>query len=170
MSDMDSRHPETELIAYLKDELPPRSRETVSRHLEGCADCRSTLADFRTLLAGVAATTAPSVTWPRYRAELRQRLESEAGRRRWSWWQRPFPVAVSAGLAAAVLALVVLAPSAWRDERRVRAVDGLSGFEEAVLGTRLDMLRQYPVVERLDLLEDLDVIRQLDGLEARRES
>ena len=59
--------------------------------------------------------------------------------------------------------------SAWRDERRPRGVDGLNGFEEAVLGTRLDMLRQYPVVERLDLLEDLDVIRQLDGLEGRRE-
>jgi anti-sigma factor RsiW len=171
MSDMDSRHPETELIAYLKDELPPRSHETVARHLEGCADCRSTLADFRTLLAGVARLSpGQQVTWQRYRAELRQRLESEAGRRRWSWWRRPFPLAVSAGLAVAVLALVVLAPSAWRNERRVRTVDGLNGFEEAVLGTRLDMLRQYPVVERLDLLEDLDVIRQLDGLEERRES
>ena len=35
MSDMDSRHPETELIAYLKDELAPSARETVARHLEG---------------------------------------------------------------------------------------------------------------------------------------
>jgi anti-sigma factor RsiW len=169
MSDMDSRHPETELIAYLKDELPTRSRETVARHLEGCAECRATLADFRTLLAGVAAAPAPTLAWPRYRAELRVRLESEAGRHRWSWWRRPFPVAVSAGLAAAVLALVILAPSAWRDERRARTVEGLNGFEEVVLGTRLDLLREYPIVERLDLLEDLDVIRQLDGLEARRE-
>ena len=168
---MNSRHPETELIAYLKDELPPPSRETVARHLEGCAECRATLADFRTLLASVAghAATAPSLAWQRYRAELKVRLGSEAGRRRWSWWRRPFPLAMSAGLAAAVLALVVLAPSAWRDERRAPSVGGLSGFEEAVLGTRLDMLRQYPIVERLDLLEDLDVIRQLDGLEARRE-
>ena len=166
---MDSRHPETELIAYLKDELPQRSRETVARHLESCADCRSTLADFRTLLAGVAATPTPSLAWQRYRAELRVRLESEAGQRRWSWWRRPFPVAVSAGLAAAVLALVIVAPSVWRDERHARSVDGLSGFEEAVLGTRLDLLREYPIVERLDMLEDLDVIRQLDGLEARRE-
>ena len=168
---MDSRHPETELIAYLKDELPRPSRETVERHLGGCAECRAALADFRTLLASMARHSAsmPALAWPRYRAELRLRLESEAGRRRWSWWRRPFPMAVSAGLAAAVLALVVLAPSAWRDERRARTVDGLSGFEEAVLGTRLDMLRQYPIVERLDLLEDLDVIRQLDGLEARRE-
>jgi anti-sigma factor RsiW len=166
---MESRHPETELIAYLKEELPATSREGVARHLEACAECRATLADFRTLLAGVAATPAPDVAWPRYRAELRQRLESERERRGRAWWQRPFPLAVSTGLAAAALALVVLVPSAWRDERRPQTVDGLSHFEEAVLGTRLEMLRQYPVVERLDLLEDLDVIRQLDGLEARRE-
>jgi anti-sigma factor RsiW len=169
MSDMESRHPENELIAYLKDELAGPSREAVTRHLEGCAECRATLADFRTLLASVAGTSAPPVAWARYRAELRHRLESERGRRGWAWWRRPWPVAISAGLAAAVLVLLVLAPSAWRDERRPRTVDGLSGFEEAVLGTRLDLLRQYPVVERLDLLEDLDVIRQLDGLEARRE-
>ena len=166
---MYSGHPETELIAYLKDELPRPSREAVDRHLVGCAECRTALADFRTLLASVAATPTPALAWQRYRAELRLRLESERGRRRFPWWRRPFPMAVSAGLAAAVLVLVVLAPSAWRDERRARTVDGLSGFEEAVLGTRLDMLRQYPIVERLDLLEDLDVIRQLDGLEARRE-
>ena len=165
---MDSRHPETDLIAYLKDELPRPSRDTVARHLDGCAECQATLADFRTLLASVAATSAPTLAWPRYRAELRRRLESQTGRR-WEWWRRPFPLAVSAGLAAAVLALVVLGPSAWRDERRPRGVDGLNGFEEVVLGTRLDLLRQYPIVERLDLLEDLDVIRQLDGLEARRE-
>ena len=168
---MESRHPETELIAYLTDDLPRPSREAVARHLDGCAECRATLADFRTLLAGVArdSASAPPLAWPRYRAELRLRLEAEAGRRRRSWWRRPFPVAVSAGLAAAVLALVILAPSARRDERRAPSLDGLSGFEEAVLGTRLDLLRQYPIVERLDLLEDLDVIRQLDGLEARRE-
>lgn len=171
MSDMDSRHPETDLIAYLKDELPRPSRETVTRHLDGCAECRATLADFRTLLAGLAQHPVPGqpVAWPRYRAELRRRLESQAGPRRWAWWQRPLPLAVSAGLAAAVLVLVVLGPSAWRDERRPRGVEGLNGFEEVVLGTRLDLLREYPIVERLDLLEDLDVIRQLDGLEARRE-
>jgi anti-sigma factor RsiW len=170
MDDMESRHPETELIAYLKDELAAPARETVARHLDGCAACRDTLAAFRKLLDGVAATAPPPVQWARYRAELRVRLEAETGRRRgWAWWRRPLPVAVSAGLAAAVLAVVVLAPSAWREERRARTVEGLSGFEEAMLGTRLDMLRQYPVVERLDLLEDFDVIRQLDGLAEHRE-
>ena len=166
---MDSRHPETELIAYLKDELTGPSRETVTRHLDGCADCRSALADFRTLLSGVATVTVPPVSWPRYRAELRLRLETQAARRRTAWWRRPVPVAFSAGLAAAVLALVVVGPSMWRDERRARTTESLNGFEEVVLGTRLDLLRQYPVVERLDLFEDLDVIRQLDGLAEHRE-
>ena len=166
---MDSRHPETELIAYLKDELAPASRETMTRHLDGCAECRDTLAAFRKLLDGVAATAAPPVQWPRYRAELRLRLEADADRRRFAWWRRPLPVAVSAGLAAAVIALVILAPSAWRDDRHARTAEGLNGFEEVVLGTRLDLLRQYPLVERLELLEDLDVIRQLDGLAERRE-
>jgi anti-sigma factor RsiW len=169
MDDMDSRHPETELIAYLKDELAPASRETVARHLDGCAECRDTLAAFRKLLDGVAATAAPPVQWARYRAELRLRLQAQAESRRWAWWRRPLPMAVSAGLAAAVVALVILAPSAWREDRRARTAEGLNGFEEVVLGTRLDLLRQYPIVERLELLEDLDVIRQLDGLAERRE-
>jgi len=172
---MDKRHPDTELIAYLKDELPGTSREAVARHLDGCAECREALADFRTLLGGIADAPVPAVSWPRYRAELRRRLEGRADGRSaaWrlsaAWWRRPVPIAFSAGLAAAVLALVVFGPSAWREERRSRGVDGLNGFEEVVLGTRLDMLREYPIVERLDLLEDLDVIRQLDGLEERRE-
>jgi len=171
MNDMNERHPETELIAYLKDELPPASREAVVRHVDGCAECRETLVAFRGLLEGLgrAAETVPPVHWARYRAEVRARLEASAARKRAPWWRHPLPVAVSAGLAAAFLVLVFVAPSAWREERHARTPEGLNGFEEVVLGTRLDLLRQYPVVERLDLLEDLDVIRQLDGLAGRRE-
>src|SRR5262245_65223171 len=167
MSHMDNRHPDTELIAYLKNELAEPARETVTRHLDGCAECRDTLTAFRTLLDGVAATAAPPVQWARYRAELRLRREAAAARR--AWWRRPMPIAMSAGLAAAMVALVIVAPSVWREEQRARSTDEAVQPEEVVLGTRLDLLRQYPVVERLDLLEDLDVIRQLDGLTDRRE-
>ena len=168
---MNGPHPGTELIAYLKDELSPASRAPIARHVDGCAECRETLAAYRGLLEGLgrAAETAPPVRWARYRAELQARLEASAERRRATWWRRPLPVAVSAGLAAALLVLAFVGPSAWREERRARTPEGLNGFEEVVLGTRLDLLRQYPVVERLDLLEDLDVIRQLDGLAGRRE-
>jgi hypothetical protein len=41
--------------------------------------------------------------------------------------------------------------------------------EEAVIGRRLGLLQQYPVVERLDLLEEFDVIQHLDQLAATRE-
>jgi anti-sigma factor RsiW len=171
MDDMDSRHPETELIAYLRDELAPASRESVARHLDGCAECRDTLTAFRGLLEGVRRTASetPAVQWPRYRAELRARLEADRGRRRGAWWRHPLPVALSAGLAAALVVVAVLVPSAWRDERRARGPENVTGFEDVMVGSRLDLLRQYSVVERLDLLEDLDVIRQLDGLADLRE-
>jgi anti-sigma factor RsiW len=167
MDDMHKLHPETELIAYLRNELPPASRETVARHLEGCDSCRETSAAFQALLDGLAHGGAvPAVHWPRYRAELRARLEARTGQRRWVWWRHPLPVAVSAGLATALVVVALLAPSVWREERRA---ESLNGFEEVVLGTRLDLLREYPVVEHLDLLENLDVIRQLDGLTGSRE-
>lgn len=168
MDDMDDRHPETELIAYLKDELPADAREAVTRHLDSCPSCRETTTAFRTLLDNLAhgVPTAPPMHWGRYRAELRGRLEARAGRR-WAWWRRPLPVALSAGLATALVVFALLGPSAWREERRV--AENLNGFEEVVLGTRLDLLREYPVVEHLDLLENLDVIRQLDRLTAPRE-
>ena len=168
---MDSRHPGPELIAYLRDELAPAARESVAHHLDDCGECRETLAAFRGLLDGLgrATATAPSVHWSRYRAELRARLEAGAQRRRRPWWRYPLPVAISAGVAAALVVLALVAPPGWRDERLARSVEGFNGFEEVIFGTRLDLLRQYSVVERLDLLEDLDVIRQLDGLAERRE-
>ncbi len=167
---MDTRHPETDLIAYLRNELPPAEHDAVARHLEGCAACRDTSAAFRELLEGLARVPAPPVPWPRYRAELRTRLEARGEQRRWAWWRHPLPVAISAGVATALVAVVLLAPSAWRDDRRPRLAETLNGFEEVMLGTRLDLLREYPVVEHLDLLENLDVIRQLDGLTGSRES
>jgi len=169
MDDMDTRHPETDLIAYLSNELGPAERDAVARHLDGCASCRETAAAFRELRAGLARSSAPPVQWPRYRAELRARLEARVDRRR-AWWRHPLPVAVSAGVATALVTVALLAPSAWRDDRRPRLAENLNGFEEAMLGTRLDLLREYTVVEHLDLLENLDVIRQLDGLTGSRES
>ena len=166
---MDTPHPERELIAYLKDELAPAARATIARHLDACGTCRQTADAFRKLLEGLADVPAPAVHWPSYRAELRTRLQARTERRPWAWWRHPLPVAVSAGLATALVVVALLAPSARQEERRVRPAENLNGFEEVVLGTRLDLLRQYPVVEHLDLLENLDVIRQLDGLTGSRE-
>src|SRR5262245_42821207 len=118
MDDMDT-HPETELIAYLRNELSPAGRETVARHLEGCPACRQTADAFRKLLDDLAhVPAAPPVHWPGYRAELRTRLQARTERVRWAWWRHPLPVAVSAGLATALVVVALFAPSARRDERR----------------------------------------------------
>ena len=107
------------------------------------------------------APEPPPVAWGRWRAELRARLEARATRR--VWWRRPLPVTLSAGLAAALLVVAVLTGV------QRSGVGDLTAMDESLLGRRLDLLRQYQVVERLDLLEDLDVIQQLDRLSGIRE-
>ena len=42
--------------------------------------------------------------------------------------------------------------------------------EEAAIAPKLELLRNYRVVERLDLLEDFDILRNLDSPTGRRES
>ena len=43
-------------------------------------------------------------------------------------------------------------------------------FEEAAIAPKLELLRNYALVERLDLLEDFDILRSLDSPTGRRES
>jgi anti-sigma factor RsiW len=148
-------HPETALVPYVREELAPAERARVATHLEGCDRCRVALADVRAVLGALASAPAPSEPhWGRYRAELRARL---AGRSRPPrWWQRPMPIALSAGLAAALL-LFTLKPTPVE-----KPATNLTQLEETTLGARLDMLEHYDVVSRLDMLDAMDEIRQLD--------
>jgi hypothetical protein len=43
-------------------------------------------------------------------------------------------------------------------------------FEEAAIAPKLELLRNYRLVERLDLLEDFDILRSLESPAGRRES
>jgi len=158
-----ANHPDTDLPLYVRGALAPAERERVARHLEGCPACRADAAALRALLEGLAGSepAAPPIHWGRWRAELRARLEARRGRH--AWWWRPVPLALSASLAGALLVLAVLG-----GPPRPTGND-LGAVEEALLGRRLELLRQLSLVERLDLLEDFDVIRQLDRLAARGE-
>ena len=98
----------------------------------------------------------PEIHWGRWRAELAEKLEARRARR--SWWARPVPLALSAGLAGVLVFIAI-----WGAQRPGTGID-LVTLEEAVIGGRLGLLQQYRVVERLDLLEELDVIRNLDRL------
>jgi anti-sigma factor RsiW len=154
MSDMRS-HPETSLLPYVKGDLAPAERARVAAHLDGCDRCRAALTDVRAVLAALAPAPTPSDPhWGRYRAELRARLAARSRAPR--WWQRPLPIAVSAGLAAALL-LLTLRPAPVE-----QPATNLTQIEETAIGARLDMLKHYDVVARLDMLDALEDIRQLD--------
>jgi hypothetical protein len=157
-------HPDTELIAYLRDELPPDARERIGAHVAACAECRGTLDDFRDILAQLQQTRPepPPVAWGRFQAELRARIEQRSPRR--SGWVLPWRAWAGVSLAAAV----GLAALALTLDRRAPGPE-FTPMEEVALGDQLDLLQEYRVVERLDLLEDLDVIRNLDRLEPRSE-
>jgi len=114
---------------------------------------------FRALARTIPAP--PALLWSRWRAELGEKL---AKRRRPAWWRRPVPLAVSAGLAAALVVVAV-----WMERETGPNTADLVGLEEVALGGRLSLLQEYGVVERLDLLEELDVIRNLERLAAGRE-
>jgi anti-sigma factor RsiW len=159
MSDM-SHHPVTALVPYVRNELTVGERARVAAHLDACDECRHSLADVQAVLGGLAAAPTPAEPhWGRYRAELRARIDGRGRGPR--WWRRPMPIAVSTGLAAALL-LFTLRPAPV--EQRPAE---LTPLDETTIGARLDMLEHYDVVQRLDLLEELDVIRQLDRLPVR---
>jgi anti-sigma factor RsiW len=158
-----ARHPDTDLVPYLRGELPPAERERVARHLEECPDCKQDTELLRDLLGDLAHAIGqpPTVNWARYRAELREKLEARRGQL--AWWRRPMPLALSAGLAGVLLVVAV-----WGGREISKSPDPL-GPDEAVIGRELGLLQEFQTVERLDLLEDLEVIRNLDGLASERQ-
>jgi anti-sigma factor RsiW len=155
-------HPETEIVPFVRGELPPAERARVVAHVHGCAECRRAVEETRAVLALLAASLpgAPALDVGPYQAEVRARVQAHRGDVQ-RWWSRPVPLIASVGLAAALLLIAV---QGW--ESRTTHPE-LSAVEETAIGARLDLLENYPVVERLDLLEDLDVIRQLDRLPTR---
>ena len=158
-----ARHPETDLVPYLRGELPPAERERVARHLEECPECKQDTELLRDLLGNLAHLIGqpPEVSWPRYRAELSKKLE--ARRARAPWWRRPMPLAFSTSLAGALLLVAV-----WGGHELSRPGDTI-GLEEVAIGSELGLLQQFRTVERLDLLEDLEVISNLDRLASERQ-
>ena len=149
-----SRHPEAEIVAYVREELPAADAARIAAHLEDCPPCRAA-AEARHILAALRATPPP-VDGARYRAEVRARIEARTAGPGWARAWRPLPLALAAGLAAVALVTALqLAPERGNGELAML---------EPVIGDRLPLLEEYRIVERLDLLEDLDVIRQLDQL------
>src|SRR5258708_18829413 len=139
-----ARHPESELVPYVRGELTPPERERVTRHLEDCPDCRQDADGLRDLLAKLSRSVPvpPAVNWGGYRAELREKLTARRARRR-AWWGRPLPLALSASLAGVVLVLALW--SGWHSPTGVEPMTP----QEAVIRRRLRLLPHSPLVHPL---------------------
>jgi anti-sigma factor RsiW len=159
---MKAGHLDIELIPYLRGELAADERERVSHHLAQCASCRGDLEETRETIAALCAQISqpPEVDWRRYRAELRRKLDERSARR--SGWSLPrlVPVAATAAVAglAVFLTLRGVLPRSAPDE-------DIPPFEQTEIGSRLDLLQNYSVVENLDLFDDFEIVQHLDDLD-----
>src|SRR5437867_11705676 len=158
------KHPDTDLVPYLRGELPPADRERVARHLEECPDCRQDTERLPDLLGQLSRSIGQprEVNWAHCRAELRGKLEARRGRR--VWWWRPAPFLLSASVAGALLLLAAV----WGGRETLTGADPFT-LEEASIGRQLGLLQEYQVGGGLDLLDDLELIRDLDGLSSGRQ-
>lgn len=161
-----NHHPTHELIAHLRGELGADEAAAVARHLEGCPQCRRERDGFQTLLASLSRTAPPppELDWGRWGAELRARLEAGGGRAGWLAGRRPAWVGLTLGLGLLAAGLTVplgLGPGRAPEPPEPIAMD------ETLVGRRLDLLRDYRLIERLELLEDIEIISQLDRLAAQ---
>ena len=105
----------------------------------------------------------PPVHAARYQAELRQKLAARQERSARTWWRWPVPLALSAGLTT-ILLFLALHGGLRPGERQ----DGIA-LDNAI-APRLELLRDYQLVERLDLLEDFDILKTLANPAGSRES
>jgi anti-sigma factor RsiW len=161
-----SRHLETELIPYLRGELAAEELDRVARHLADCSRCRDELERTREVLAVLRTDMPepPEIDWRRYRVELRTKLADRTARR----WTFAVPRLVPIGAMAAIggLALVLTVHSGLF---RSAPGEDLPAFDQTAIGTHLELLSNYPVVENLDLFEDYEVVQDLDTLSPAEE-
>lgn len=164
---MRAEHLTDELIPYINGELTGPERESVSDHLQGCDECRSSAEAFAGIFSQLQQSipAPPPVDWGRYRSDLRRKLQQQT-RRAAPWYRQP--TWASAALGAAVAGLLLLT-FVLRGGFEQQPAARLAPWQKAMIGTHLDLLENYPVVERLDLLENLDVIQNLDELSSEQQ-
>jgi anti-sigma factor RsiW len=163
---MTAAHPETELVPFLRGELNAAERDRVQHHLDGCGNCRDSMAALATTLQQVSSRLEelPMPNWSGYRRELRLKLAQRTAARSQWWWQ-PRVVWASLATAGVGIAALILVLSMGQPSRMMPGIDQLAMQQPAEV-VDVGLLRNYGVVERLDLLEDYDVIEHLDELPA----
>src|SRR5216683_8397658 len=71
------RHPEKDLIPYLRGELDERGRQKVETHLRQCSRCRTSSETYRSLVEQLSESISqpPPIDWSIYRAQVDRKLD-----------------------------------------------------------------------------------------------
>jgi hypothetical protein len=160
---MSAKHPEINLLPFLRRELSGREQARTASHLEGCTICRmqaETLARTMQIVAQ-QIKELPAPDWAAYRSELRRRCTAREARLSHSWQ----PIFVGGGLIAAgiaAVALVTLTAMNHRNQGAPTEPEMLALADAPDVG----LLRNYPMVERMEMLQsdNYEIIEQLDQL------
>jgi anti-sigma factor RsiW len=140
-----------ELIAYVGGRTNAEMRRGIEEHLEGCAECRTRAEDFGkvSMVLDEMPAIEPSFGFD---ARLRQRIAAEPRRPRFFAFVPQPRLALSMGLLAALLVLVVKLPHGNPVMQPVSATVQQEDFNAI---KNLGVLENYDVVTKLGALSDL---------------
>lgn len=166
---MNCKELEVTAIAYLDGKLPPRQREAVESHLEGCSACRERIQGFSGVL-GILSEWEDIRPSPFFHTRLARRIEQEAASEGWwgslrqGWLFRPLanPVFAAALVAVVALAVVLLRYSPAPLETmtpepplpRVTAVSTV-GVDDPTFYSKMPMLEDWDVLRNFEVLQEL---------------
>lgn len=150
---------QTELVAYLDEELSKSDRHSLQDHLETCPACRAELDDLRASLRAVDSLPATEAS-SQFQADFRERFESEKQLEP-GWLARLMRARLVWALGSAAACGLVLTLVMWPGPAQQTLP---IGADELAIADHLDLFADYEVLEQLPLLEDLDVIEALDDV------
>jgi anti-sigma factor RsiW len=158
-----------ELMAYVDGRASAEVRRGIEEHLAGCADCRTRAEDFGKVwsMLDEAPAIEPSFGFD---ARLRERIAAEPQRARFFSFVPQPRLALSIGLLAAMVVLVVKLPTGNPVTQPQSAAVEQEDFNAI---KNLNVLENYDVVTKLSALSDLvaapadDSQSPLDGAQGK---
>lgn len=152
---------EEDLILYHYQELSDAARHGIETHLEGCAACRLSLEELRSLLPKTAtADDPPAAFWQSYSNDIRERLSVSANTAGWretllslfsSW---PVPVAATAAVFALAVTLTLTRSRWWPRET-----------PPPELGEMLSVTDNLEFFKSMDFFDSIDLLEAMEGQE-----
>lgn len=141
--------------------------EKVNEHLRTCAECSSTLKEFRQTMELLDEWTAPEPS-PYFDTRLKARLREEAARKPVGWlaWLRRPALAISLGLALVAGTTLILRNDAARKNHNFIAdsvTPGTAVSDLQTLDKNHDMLSDSDPDSAASLLDDMQVQQDVNS-------